>query len=238
MKKIARVVLAAAAACVLETSAFAAEKKAERGSSLSFSGLQKYAKLTLGFTHGGAESEFDFDVVKLKDYVYYRGFEVVPTFGVDLPFFDEKSFVISVEASLALAFGSDSTLSIWDSKTTLINPGIMGVFNWHFGSQFSSGLQKFSPYGGLGFSVPIQIVSVKYEYTSVDTSGTYSTNPNYMKRISKAYENDSVVAGFRLNMCVGARYEFTPKISALAEFGCGFVGVPSWSARVGAMYRF
>ena len=45
-------------------------------------------------------------------------------------------------------------------------------------------------------------------------------------------------AGFRINMVGGVRYEFTEKISALAEVGCGVIGVPSWSARVGAMYRF
>ncbi len=230
--KFMRKIFAVMALLLVASSALSAES-GKKG----FKDLDKYLKLTIGFTHGGAEAEFDFDVIKIKDYVYYRGFEIIPTFGVDLPFFDEKSFVISVEASLGLAFCADTTLSIWDSKTTLINSGFMGVFNWHFNENFSKGLQKLSPYGGVGFSVPIQIVSVKYEYKSRDSSGNYLTNPNYGRAITKTYENDSVVAGFRINMVVGARYEFTEKISALAEFGCGVIGVPSWSARVGAMYR-
>ena len=109
----------------------------------------------------------------------------------------------------------------------------MGILNYHFDA-----LPKLTPYAGLGFSVPIQLVNVKYKYTTVDTSGNYYTNPNYGKTTSKTYETDSTVLGFKINTSIGAKYAFTDKFSALGEFGMGIIGVFSWSIRAGAIYHF
>ena len=50
---------------------------------------------------------------------------------------------LALEGSVGLTFGSDSE-GIWESSTTVIAPGVMGILNYHFDS-----LPKFSPYAGL-----------------------------------------------------------------------------------------
>lgn len=183
-------------------------------------GLGKYAKLTLGYSKGGADTEWDFGSgVKYSTILYYKGFEVVPTFGLEIPVsaLEKKNLSLALEGSVGLTFGSDSE-GIWESSTTVIAPGVMGILNYHFDS-----LPKFSPYAGLGFSVPIQLVNVKYKYTTV---------------ASKTYETDSTVVGFKMNAMFGAKYNFTDKLSALGEFGMGIIGVFSWSIRAGAIYHF
>ena len=197
---------------------FAEEKSGGNDSSM-------YAKLSLGYTHGGAEVEFDVASTKIKETLFYSGFEIAPAFGYVLPIFEDKPFDIAAEASVGIAFGSDVA---FDSSTTVINPGLMGIFNWHFENSESSFLQKFVPYAGLGFSVPIQMVSWDY---------TIRTYPNGTLETKKE-SFDSTVVGFRINMLMGARYEFTDSLSALAEFGAGVLGTFSYSFRVGAMYKF
>ena len=138
---------------------------------------------------------------------------------------------LALEGSVGLTFGGDSD-GLWESSTTVIAPGVMGILNYHFDS-----LPKFSPYVGVGFSVPIQIVNVKYEYTTVDYTTMYGQQiPSGTK--TETYETDSTVVGFKINTAFGAKYDFTDKFSALGEFGMGIIGVFSWSIRAGAIYHF
>lgn len=224
MKIVKRIVAAIIVASVSMGVVFAVDNKKS-----SNEGLGKYAKLTLGYSKGGADTEWDFGSgVKYSTILYYKGFEVVPIFGLEIPVsgLEKKNLSLALEGSVGLTFGSDSE-GIWESSTTVIAPGVMGILNYHFDS-----LPKFSPYAGLGFSVPIQLVNVKYKYTTVDTSG------NYGKTTSKTYETDSTVVGFKMNAMFGAKYNFTDKLSALGEFGMGIFGVFSWSIRAGAIYHF
>lgn len=197
-------------------------------------GLGKYAKLTLGYSRGGVDTEWDFDSYKINYAIAYSGFEIIPTFGLEIPVsaLEKKNLSLALEGSLGLTFGSDSD-GLWESSTKVIAPGVMGILNYHFDA-----LPKLTPYAGLGFSVPIQLVNVKYKYTTVDTSGNYYTNPNYGRTTSKTYETDSAVVGFKINTSIGAKYAFTDKFSALGEFGMGIIGVFSWSIRAGAIYHF
>ena len=216
MKIFKKITLAIVFATVSIGATFAAEGE----------GLGKYAKLTLGYSKGGADTEWDFGSgVKYSTILYYKGFEVVPTFGLEIPVsvLEKKNLSLALEGSLGLTFGSDSD-GLWESSTKVIAPGVMGILNYHFDA-----LPKLTPYAGLGFSVPIQLVNVKYKYTTVNTSG---------KSTSKTYETDSTVVGFKMNAMFGARYNFTDKISALGEFGMGIFGVFSWSIRAGAIYHF
>ena len=197
-------------------------------------GLGKYAKLTLGYSKGGADTEWDFGSgVKYSTILYYKGFEVVPTFGLEIPVsaLEKKNLSLALEGSVGLTFGSDSE-GIWENSTTVIAPGVMGILNYHFDS-----LPKFSPYAGLGFSVPIQLVNVKYKYTTVEYTTMYGQQiPS--GTTTKTYETDSTVVGFKINTSIGAKYAFTDKFSALGEFGMGIIGVFSWSIRAGAVYHF
>ena len=212
---------------------FTADKKSSSDS------LGKYVKLTLGYSAGGADAEWDFGSgIKYSTILYYKGFEVVPTFGLELPVsaLEEKNLSFALESSLGLTFGGDSD-GLWESSTTAIAPGVMGILNYHFDS-----LPKFSPYAGLGFSVPIQMVSVKYKYSTIEYEeqsvgyGGYTTQ--VPKTVSKTYETDSTVVGFKINTTLGAKYNFTDKFSALGEFNMGIIGVFSWAVRAGAIYHF
>lgn len=214
MKIVKKLIVALMIATVSVSSVFAEEKKN------SNDGLGKYVKLTLGYSRGGVDTEWDFDSYKISYALAYSGFEIVPSFGLELPISasEKKNMSLALEGSVGLTFGGDSD-GLWESSTTVIAPGVMGILNYHFDS-----LPKFSPYVGVGFSVPIQIVNVKYEYTSYVQTGTYET--------------DSTVVGFKINTAFGAKYDFTDKFSALGEFGMGIIGVFSWSIRAGAIYHF
>lgn len=230
MKIFKKIAVAIVFATVSIGATFAAE-----GKKTSQEGLGKYAKLTIGYSKGGADTEWDFGSgVKYSTILYYKGFEVVPTFGLEIPVpaLEKKNLSLALEGSLGLTFGSNSD-GLWESSTKVIAPGVMRILNYHFDA-----LPKLTPYAGLGFSVPIQLVNVKYKYTTVDTSGNYYTNPNYGKTTSKTYETDSTVLGFKINTSIGAKYAFTDKFSALGEFGMGIIGVFSWSIRAGAIYHF
>ena len=206
----------------------------QKGKKTSQEGLGKYAKLTLGYSKGGADTEWDFGSgVKYSTILYYKGFEVVPTFGLEIPVsaLEKKNLSLALEGSLGLTFGSNSD-GLWESSTKVIAPGVMGILNYHFDS-----LPKLTPYAGLGFSVPIQLVNVKYKYTTVEYTTMYGQQiPS--GTTTKTYETDSTVVGFKINTSIGAKYAFTDKFSALGEFGMGIIGVFSWSIRAGAIYHF
>ncbi|MBQ9207389.1 MAG: hypothetical protein IJ158_11855 [Treponema sp.] len=227
MKIVKKLIVALMIATVSVSSVFAEEKKN------SNDGLGKYVKLTLGYSRGGVDTEWDFDSYKISYALAYSGFEIVPTFGLELPIsaLEKKNMSLALEGSVGLTFGGDSD-GLWESSTTVIAPGVMGILNYHFDS-----LPKFSSYVGLGFSVPIQIVNVKYEYTTVDYTTMYGQQiPSGTK--TETYETDSTVVGFKINTAFGAKYDFTDKFSALGEFGMGIIGVFSWSIRAGAIYHF
>ena len=224
MKIFKKIAFAIVFATVSMGSTFAAEGE----------GLGKYAKLTLGYSRGGVDTEWDFDSYKINYAIAYSGFEIIPTFGLELPVsaLEKKNLSLALEGSLGLTFGSDSD-GLWESSTKVIAPGVMGILNYHFDA-----LPKLTPYAGLGFSVPIQLVNVKYKYTSYEQTGTGNYGIPTYETVSKTYETDSTVVGFKINTSIGAKYAFTDKFSALGEFGMGIIGVFSWSIRAGAVYHF
>lgn len=228
MKILKRIVAAIIVASVSMGVVFAVDNKKS-----SNEGLGKYAKLTLGYSRGGVDTEWDFDSYKINYAIAYSGFEIIPTFGLELPVsaLEKKNLSLALEGSLGLTFGSDSD-GLWESSTKVIAPGVMGILNYHFDS-----LPKLTPYAGLGFSVPIQLVNVKYKYTTVEYTTMYGQQiPS--GTTTKTYETDSTVVGFKINTSIGAKYAFTDKFSALGEFGMGIIGVFSWSIRAGAIYHF
>lgn len=183
-----------------------------------------YAKLTIGYTHGGVNADWNYYNNSTYNYtLYYAGFEIMPAFGFQLPVFDDKPFSLSLEAQLPITIGGDED-GYWESDTTIVEPAAICFFNWHFGKQFAEPLQKLVPYGGLGFGIPIEHVSYKFKYWN---------GSKYIK-----YSDDSTEIGFKMNMTLGARYDFTKQIGALVEWNHGFIGEYSWSFRIGAVYRF
>ncbi len=184
-----------------------------------------YGKLSIGFSRGGADAVWDFGDIegtpyKVDTIVYYKGFEIVPALGLKIPSpkLEERNFSFVVEGSLGFTFGGDSE-GFYESSTTVINPCLMAIFDYHFDA-----LPKFVPYFGAGFSVPIQIVSLEYNFPTVE---------NYGESKTETFECDSTEVGFKLNWTIGARYDVTEKYNLLAEFNTGFFGVFSWSLRFG-----
>ena len=220
MKKIITIFVAAAL-CI--SSAFS-----KNSGKTSFKNLQKYVKGTIGFSHGLIYPDLEysssdencaaaFNQVSV-DSIYYNGFEIIPTFGFDFPDADGKKIGFSLEGSLGFVFGGYSE-GIYESKTTIVNPGVMGIMR-------ITALDKFVPYFGAGFSLPIQIVSTKINY------GGYGTGKSTIEA-----EGDDTVVSFKVNFLTGARYDFTDKVSALSEFAFGVGKGGNFSFRIGAMYR-
>jgi len=229
MKKIITIFVAAAL-CL--SSAFSKE-----GGKTSFKDLQKYVKGTIGFSHGLIYPDLEYSssdetyAAALNQVsvgsIYYNGFEIIPTFGFDFPDADGKKIGFSLEGSLGFVFGGYSE-GIYESKTTIVNPGVMGIMR-------ITALDKFVPYFGAGFSVPIQIVStkIKYSYGGYNSGNGYSTKGTTIEA-----EADDTVVSFKVNFLTGARYDFTDKVSALSEFAFGVGKGGNFSFRIGAMYRF
>ena len=226
MKKIITIFVAAAL-CL--SSAFSKD-----GGKTSFKDLQKYVKGTIGFSHGLIYPDLEYSssdetyAAALNqvsvDSIYYNGFEIIPTFGFDFPDASGKKIGFSLEGSLGFVFGGYSE-GIYESKTTIVNPGVMGIVR-------VTALDKFVPYFGAGFSLPIQIVSTKIKY-DYDTYSRYDT-----ERKTIEAEADDTVISFKVNFLTGARYDFTDKVSALSEFAFGVGKGGNFSFRIGAMYRF
>ncbi len=218
MKKIITIFVAAAL-CI--SSAFS-----KNSGKTSFKDFQKYVKGTIGFSHGLIYPDLEysssdencaaaFNQVSV-DSIYYNGFEIIPTFGFDFPDADGKKIGFSLEGSLGFVFGGYSE-GIYESKTTIVNPGVMGIMR-------ITALDKFVPYFGAGFSLPIQIVSTKIKYNGTGKSTIEA-------------EGDDTVVSFKVNFLTGARYDFTDKVSALSEFAFGVGKGGNFSFRIGAMYR-
>lgn len=188
-----------------------------------------YAKITLGFSKGGVNADWDiYDGRTYNHTLHYEGLEIMPAFGFQLPVLEDKPISLAIEAQLPITIGGDKH-GYWENDTIVIEPAAMCMVNWHFNSSFPEGLQKLVPYGGLGFGIPIQHVSYTYYYSYTDNAGTV----HWMK-----IEDSSTEIGFKINTCLGARYDFTKQIGALAEWNAGIIGEWSWSIRGGIMYRF
>ena len=191
----------------------------------------KYLKLTIGYAKGGVNADWDYYNGSTYNHtLYYSGFEIMPAFGFQLPVLQDKPVSLDIEAQLPIVFGGDEDGN-WKNHTFAVEPSAMCMVNWHFGPQFAEGLQKLVPYGGLGFGIPIEHVSYKYKY--VDHYDNYGHPDHYY-----VYEGSSNELGFKINMTLGARYDFTKQIGALVEWNGGVIGEWSNSMRIGGMFRF
>ena len=94
----------------------------------------------------------------------------------------------------------------------VINPGLMIMENYYFPQTMPQAIQNLSAKVGVGFSVPISIV----------TTETYS----------------GTGVGFKLNFLLGLQYDFTKHISANIDWNLGTFGVLSSSIRAGVSWRF
>ena len=208
-------------------------------SAWSFDGLGFYGKLTVGYQRSSAKADVDYylydyigtdgEVFKRKysasESVNTSGFEVLPAFGVVLPFSSELSFgsfSYALEASVGLTFGGTDDIWLCKTTSTVIAPGLNFILDYHFPTDFPEALQKLVPYAGAGFAVPISIIKTEFKgnwgLATSDSTDTY--------------------AAFRANFLTGAHYDFAEKFGAIVEFNMGFSSYFAFSSRIGIMYRF
>ena len=146
-------------------------------------------------------------------------FGITAVFGIE-PFLDSGNVFargLSFEFSLDLAFGKGKLSDFPEPVSTFaVTPGVMAVY----GYRFDVGLK---PYGGVGFSVPIQRVS-----------GIADVIPGSSDIDIK---DSTVKVGFNVDVMAGLAYEVTEKIAPYIEFGVGFGSSFAFDVRGGVMYR-
>lgn len=155
-------------------------------------------------------------------------FGITAVFGIE-PFTDSGNGfarAFAIEFSLDLAFGKGEIGYPESVSAFAVTPGVMAVY----GYRFDVGLK---PYGGVGFSVPIQRIG-----------GIKDTVQAYYDDLSVPYtnydvdiEDSSIKVGFNFDVMAGLAYEVTEKIAPYIEFGLGFGSSFAFDVRGGVMYR-
>lgn len=174
---------------------------------------------------GGSDS---YDLPAFPAFVSSKLFGITAVFGIE-PFLDSgNAFVraFAIEFSLDLAFGKGEIGYPESVSAFAVTPGVMAVY----GYRFDVGLK---PYGGVGFSVPIQRIG-----------GIKDTVQAYFDDLSNNYidydvdiEDSSIKVGFNVDVMAGVAYEVTEKIAPYIEFGLGFGSSFAFDVRGGVMYR-
>ncbi|MBQ2354739.1 MAG: hypothetical protein II397_02840, partial [Treponema sp.] len=143
------------------------------------------------------------------------GLEITPTFGLMLPVVIEQKFgtlKMGAEVQVPVVIGNANSVYYPGGSALVINPGLMIMENYYFPQTMPQAIQNLSAKVGVGFSVPISIV------TTETSSGTG--------------------VGFKLNFLLGLQYDFTKHISANIDWNLGMFGVLSSSIRAGVSWKF
>ena len=179
--------------------------------------IAMYARAEAGYYSGGAIIKTDLggSLLNKQDVTFpISGLEVTPTFGLTLPVVFEQNFgtlKMGAEVQVPVVIGNYPNYGTTGSAL-VINPGLMIIENYYFPQTMPQAIQNLSAKVGVGFSVPISIV----------TTETYS----------------GTGVGFKLNFLLGLQYDFTKHISANIDWNLGTFGVLSSSIRAGVSWRF
>lgn len=206
-------VVLAAAMVVSSSAAFA------RGGDL-------YGRLNVGYESRIMPTKYEFEqpvyyygeLVRTDTYTYdYKDggtlFSLLPAFGVMFAPESDNLFWkgFGAEAQLGLGFGKTV-----EGTAVAINPGVMAKWHFFMPDSLPVMVQRIVPYAGLGFSVPICIVS-----------------PDDSRA-----KNTSVKGGFDVNINIGCGFEVLPKLRVTLDYDLGLGTSVSNSVRVGAIWKF
>lgn len=183
-------------------------------------------EMSVNSSYGGSDS---YNAPAIPAFASSNLFGITAVFGIE-PFLDSgNAFVrgLSFEFSLDLAFGKGDFGGFPESVSAFaVTPGVMAVYSY----RSDVGLK---PYGGVGFSVPIQRIG-----------GIKDTVQAYFDDLSNSYtnfdvdmEDSSIKVGFNFDVMAGLAYEVTEKIAPYIEFGLGFGSSFAFDVRGGVMYR-
>lgn len=138
----------------------------------------------------------------------YNLFNLSPAFGIMIAPDSDNIFLkgLGAEVQIDLEFG----------HAVIINPCIMAKWHFYMPSDMPVNIQKIVPYAGLGFSVPIGIVTDEFA--------------------GKSYT--STKAGFDVNLNIGCGYELLPKLMLTLDYDLGLGTSVSNSIRIGAVWKF
>ena len=179
--------------------------------------IAMYARAEAGYYSGGAIIKTDLggSLLNKQDVTFpISGLEVTPTFGLTLPVVFEQNFgtlKMGAEVQVPVVIGNYPNYGT-TGNALIIDPGLMIIENYYFPQTMPQAIQNLSAKVGVGFSVPISIV------TTETFSGTG--------------------VGFNLNFLLGLQYDFTKHISANIDWNLGTFGVLSSSIRAGVSWRF
>lgn len=179
--------------------------------------IAMYARAEAGYYSGGAIIKTDLggSLLNKQDVTFpISGLEVTPTFGLTLPVVFEQNFgtlKMGAEVQVPVVIGNYPNYGT-TGNALIIDPGLMIMENYYFPQTMPQAIQNLSAKVGVGFSVPISIV------TTETFSGTG--------------------VGFNLNFLLGLQYDFTKHISANIDWNLGTFGVLSSSIRAGVSWRF
>ena len=179
--------------------------------------IAMYARAEAGYYSGGAIIKTDLggSLLNKQDVTFpISGLEVTPTFGLTLPVVFEQNFgtlKMGAEVQVPVVIGNYPNYGT-TGNALVINPGLMIIENYYFPQTMPQAIQNLSAKVGVGFSVPISIV------TTETFSGTG--------------------VGFNLNFLLGLQYDFTKHISANIDWNLGMFNLFSYSIRAGVSWRF
>lgn len=141
-------------------------------------------------------------------------FSLLPAFGVMFAPESDNLFLkgFGAEAQLGLGFGKTAV-----GTAVAINPGVMAKWHFFMPDSLPVMVQRIVPYAGLGFSVPICIVSPDSSWKGTKTS---------------------VKGGFDVNINIGCGFEVLPKLRVTLDYDLGLGTSISNSVRVGAIWKF
>ena len=185
-----------------------------------------YARLDLGYAGR--------DVPVYEGETAISAFNLMPAFGLMFAPDSDNMFLkgLGAEAQLDMNFGSNS----WASGAVII-PGVMAMWHFYFPETFPTVVQKIVPYTGLGFSIPIAIMSADIPVLKSRTvTGPYGVK--YEEPYWDTEEKSSTKAGFDINWKLGCGFEVIPQLMLTFDYMLSFGTSYASTVNIGAVYKF
>ncbi|MDE6351152.1 MAG: hypothetical protein K2K67_09140 [Treponemataceae bacterium] len=181
-----------------------------------------YARLDLGYAGR--------DVPIYEGETAISAFNLMPAFGLMFAPDSDNMFLkgLGAEAQLDMNFGSNSLAS-----GAVIIPGVMAMWHFYFPETFPTVVQKIVPYTGLGFSIPIAVMSSDITVPVYKDYYGYEVFDHW-----DSEEKSSTKAGFDINWKLGCGFEVIPQLMLTFDYMLSFGTSYASTVNIGAVYKF
>ena len=182
-----------------------------------------YARLDLGYAGRTVPVEGTTTAIS--------AFNLMPAFGLMFAPDSDNMFLkgLGAEAQLDMNFGSNS----WASGAVII-PGVMAMWHFYFPETFPTVVQKIVPYTGLGFSIPIAIMSAEHYVPVYKTISGLKVPTGEIETVKES----STKAGFDINWKLGCGFEVIPQLMLTFDYMLSFGTSYASTVNIGAVYKF